>query len=269
MFNVNGQNYKLANRYNFTAQSQALFDRATALGYSLPSETKRRQIDTLIRSLVSSGIWDKLDLFFQFAYNDTSLNDFSKINWKRPLSPVAVSNGGVTFTANGWLGNGVDGFISTNFNPAIQSNNYSLNNASRGFVIYQEYTGTIANSFIDGVASGNDNRSLNASNIGQRINQGTNLLDSSASLGGTGLKAIMRTSSTNVSFYNTGTLDGRTATSTALPNENLLILRVANSYGNLGISNYFLGSSLTLTELNTLKSAYNSFLNNNGLTQFA
>lgn len=275
MFNVNGQNYKLATRYNYTAQSKVLFDRATALGYALPSENTRRQIDTLIRALVSSGIWDKLDDFYQYAYNDLSLSNFSRINWKRPFNMPATVNGGCLYTIQGWEGNGIDGYLALN-NTRPDNSNYQFLNGGFGGVMYKEPTispNSVGRQFICAVYA--ERLSINLANgTRQRIHTTSNLLTATTNATQIGLKYISMTTTGERNWVSVGNpnqiLTASNDVSDIFNIDQAHFANVAFSYyNNSGASCYLQGSALSYAETQTFRSIYNSYLNNIGLTQFA
>lgn len=86
--------------------------------------TQLGKANTLIKSLKSSGVWDKLDVLVYLAH-DTEAN--SLINIKQNL--YNPTNQGMTFAANeGFTGNGTDAYIQTNFTP-VTTTKYQLNSA--------------------------------------------------------------------------------------------------------------------------------------------
>lgn len=274
---INGQNYKLTTRYNYTAQSKALFDRATALGYSLPSETTRRQIDTLIRSLISNGIWDKLDDFYQYAYNDLSLSNFSRINWKRPFNAPATVNGGCIYTIQGWEGNGIDGYLALN-NTRPDNSNYQFLNGGFGGVMFKEPTispNSVGRQFV--CATYAERMSINLTNgTRQRIHSTSNLNASTPITNATqiGLKYISMTSLTERNWVSVGNPNQLLTPSNDVADiygiDQAHFANVSfDYYNNSGASCYLQGAALTYAETQTFRSIYNSYLNNIDLTQFA
>jgi hypothetical protein len=232
----------------------AVINRARALGYTLPTPGQRRKQNQLIRALKHNGIWSKLDVFYALANNGSK--EFATIDWVTPSTHQITIVNSCTWAANvGFTGNATDMYLDTNYNPSTMGIQYTQDNAGRfAWVVTDGGAGAI-----DGTASaGNTNGTLSANSTGQRINQGSTVLSAAADLQGTGLKAINRTSSTNVEVFSGTTQSSRTATSAALTNSNQMILRGNTTYGNHAVSLYGMGASLVTqnTALNDILDTY-------------
>jgi hypothetical protein len=245
---------------SFDADYQAVLNRAVALGYTLPSASQRIKQNTLVLALKSGGIWTKLDVLYIFA-NDGGSN-FGTLNWKAPTLNQATLINSPTFTNNqGFTGNGTSSYINTNFNPATQGVNYTLNNASRhNFVRTQSITA----STLDGVGSGNSNATVGVNTTLLRINQGATSLPTSADYSGSNvLKSIHRTSVSNVELFVGTTQTSRTFNSTTVINEQQLILargvNVTGSYGGSQVSMYSMGANL-VAENTAYVNAFNTYI---------
>ena len=108
---------------------QAVLDKATTEGYSLPSASQQTLQNTLVTDLKSSGVWDKLDLFYMFATDGDS--DFATLNWKEPSSYQATKVNSPNFVSDsGFSGDGSTAYLDTNFVISTDVSNYSQNNAS-------------------------------------------------------------------------------------------------------------------------------------------
>ncbi len=254
----------LANGY--TAELSAIISRAVALGYTLPSSAKLIACNNLIKSMKADGAWSLADAYFVFGYNDTALSDFSRINWKNPSATLATFNGGLTYLTTGIKGDNVNGYCDTGFAPN-NGVNYTLNSAGRLFVVSVARS---AGNYFDGNVSGTlNNGSGTFSTTNTRINS-TNGLAVAADLSGTGLKAVLRDSSSAVRVINTSTVNSTTQTSVSVPTTNQFILRgISAQYSNAGISNYWMGGSLTNTQVANFRTYYNTFLTAMGLTALA
>lgn len=109
---------------SFDADYQAILNYATTQGYTLPSSTQQEKQNTLLSSLKTAGIWNKLDSFANFASDGDS--NFALIDWKNLTQYTAVNS--PTFTTNGgFLTNGVSSYINTN---KLLGSNFTLNSAS-------------------------------------------------------------------------------------------------------------------------------------------
>jgi hypothetical protein len=242
----------------FDTDYQAVLNYATSLGYTLPSSAQQIKQNQLMLDLKAGGIWSKLDTFAMFA-NDGGSN-FGLIDWKRLSLYTGVNS--PTFTNNqGFQFNGTSSYINTNFNPATQSVNYTLNNASRGFYLYNSSATPLG---IDGNNTTFDNAIFRldpTANI--RINS-TNNLNTNYSLSVTsGFKSIHRTSSTNLTllspiFVNAATNE-RTQSSTSITSQNQTLGRSGTFYGNFATSFFYMGASL-VAENNNFVNAINTYM---------
>jgi hypothetical protein len=247
---------------------QQIINRANAEGFTIPSTTILGHCDTLITNMKNDGVWNVSDVYYNFAYNDVTLADWAKINWMNPsggLYGLCTVFPGMTYRVDGYKGDGVSGYIDTNFSPSRANYNYTLNDASRFLVISEEHTST--NSPGDGVIGNSNNRivlgasgaaTINAGNIGISIN-----------MAGLGLKAIIRYLSNSILGINTSTTVAATTASTVLNGNSQLVLRTGTTYGDACIANYFMGASLTNTQIQNFRTYYNTYLTNIGLTPFA
>lgn len=244
--------------------------KAVSKSVKKPSYSTLLHLDNMISALKAEGIWQKLDTFVNFAYNNTNNDSFSFYDFKRDVFYTGF--GGLSYTDYGYEGNGVDAYIDTNFNPAIAGNNYKLNDASRGAVVcYTISTSLPQYVTIDGVSLQNNLQNMyNMTQTAQRINQGTNILNQSVDLSGLGLKCINRTDNINVNLVNKSTLFSRTANSTEILSSNQILLRRHTvDYSYIGLSMYFMGASFDYTETQLFRQYYNEYLTNIGLDPIA
>jgi hypothetical protein len=246
---------------------QQIINRANAEGFTIPGISTLAYCDTLITEMKNENVWNVIDIYFNFAYNDASLQDFSRINWKNAYGSLGLATlfGGLTYQVDGFKGNGVDAHISTNFNPSTKNSNYVLDNAGRFLVVSIENTSTFWQG--DGVEGSSNNRMLLSGGNAFAINSGNSNVTITAS--GTGLKGIMRYASNDVLAINKDVTVSGANTSTDLRNAPQLILRSFNNYGDACISNYYMGASLTNTQIQNFRTYYNTYLSNIGLTPFA
>lgn len=261
----------LATPFVYDTDMQAVIDKAIAESFDLPPMPTLKAMNTLILNLKSDGIWSKLDTLFNFATGLTGYEDFTRICLKRRV--LGTDNGTLTFTTEGREGNATDYYFDAEFTPDVDAVNYLFENASRLAVAYFVSGGGTGTDIIDCILSGTTNNVniLYASNTPfNRINQLANVLSSSANLSGTGLKTINRTSSKDVMLTNKDVEINRTATSniSGFDSKQGLFKR-GLTYGNLGLSLYGMGASLTYAETQDLRTAYNQYLETIGLTQFA
>ncbi len=246
---------------SFDADYQAVLNRATTLGYTLPSASQQIKQNALVLSLKLGGIWNKLDVLYIFANDGGS--DFGTLNWIAPTLNQATLINTPTFTTNqGFTGNGTSSYINTNFNPAISGVNYTLNNASRNIFVRNQ---SVSATTLDGVPLGNSNASVGVNSTLLRINQGVTSFSTAADYFGSNfLKSIHRTSVSNIELFVGKTQTSRTFNSVAVVSESQLILargvNVTGSYGGSQISMYSMGASL-VAENTSYVNAFNTYIN--------
>ena len=245
---------------SFDSDYQAILDRSTALGYTAPSAAQQTLQNILVTDLKTAGVWEKLDVFYVFATDGDS--DFATLNWKAPSSHQTTKVNSPTFTANGgFTGDGSSSYLDTNFDPDASGVNYTLNDASISI-----WNNTFAiNNFITGVPSNAYNCiRMSASSTNQRINMPSNaaltpVVDFSDS--SKKLRQLNRTSSTNVTAFQDTTSAIHTGNSTAIVQENQIILRASSFYSSTEVAFFGMGASLVsenadfYSALDTYKSA--------------
>jgi len=245
----------------FETEYQAVLDRGTALGYTLPSYSQQILQNKLLVDLKNADVWAKLDVFYNFA-NDGSA-EFGTLNWKSPTTrQCTFLTSPLNFISNqGIQGTGL-GYISTNFNPTLGGpNQYTLNDASRYFYLRQN--GVSANVSFDGTSSTTVNGIRRESTQALRINQSTTSINALFDYtGDVGMKSIHRTSSTNVELFNSTSQASRTALSNAIASSPQFILRGSNTtvFATHTVSMYAMGASL-VSENTSFVAAYNSYIN--------
>jgi uncharacterized membrane protein len=247
------------NGIEFDADYQAILDRAIALNYDLPTLSEQILQNDLLKAMKSSGVWAKLDVFYNFANNGSI--GLATLNWKNPNSNQAslINDIGWQPEEGFYAPTSSFAYIDTNFAPS-NGVQYQQNNASRYLYLFNSFN---ANA-LDGLAGipGNSN-SMFRTNGNQRINQGaTPLNDIFNFTTKRGMKSIHRTSSTNITLYNDVLSEGRTATSSARDTANQCILRSNITYGNSTISMYAMGASLVGVENTAFVNAYDKYIDN-------
>jgi hypothetical protein len=247
-----GQGF-LLNPYAFSSavyepEYQAVLDRATVLGYTLPSASVQVKQNTLVAALKANGVWSQLDVFYVFA-NDGSAQ-FATLNWVNPNNFQCTLVNAPNFTTNqGFAGNGSTSYINTNWNPSANGVKFTLNDASAGVWQLQNTEGLRE---IFGCGDGvNAVSTLWNRNSGRyvRINSSAHLAPAS-NLTNVGFNFIDRPSSTTMRVYSNGTLfASNTIAASVLINFNMYILGT-NVSGVLSgptadrVSVFFAGASL-------------------------
>lgn len=242
-----GYGYSLYNRLpfvggeSFDADYQAILNKATALGYTLPSASVQAKQNTLLTSMKANGVWAKLDVFYVFAV-DNNASAFATLNWKNPNANQSTLVSSPTFVNNGgFQGNGTSSYIDTNFNPSTQGVNYTLNSASMYF-----FPHALSGTSVMTGTMGLENRTTRSSSVQQRINQGNLSLPTAFDFTSVvNPKSIHRTSATNVTLYNAFVSENRLVASVNVPNGNLFTLRASATYGAHTCAAFAAGAQLT------------------------
>lgn len=240
----------------FTTEYKAILAEGTAQGYTLPSAGQQAKQNILLNTLISSGVWAKLDTLFVLA-NDGGAS-FACINWKNPSGTKATLVNSPTFTSNqGFNSNGSSSYIDTNFNASTQGVNFTNNNA--GEFGYQ--VGALFGRLFGTSGGAGDGVNL-ADTTGQRLNMPLgNNLNINADMTENGFKLINRTSATDVVLFNETTrLDRATSLATRISGTRR-ILNAQNNFldANGRVSIYGNGASL-VDEALTLRTAIITYL---------
>lgn len=238
----------------YDSDYQAILDRATTLGYTLPSDAVKLKQNTLLTSMKADGVWAKLDVFYVFAQDGGSA--FATLNWKNPNANQASIASSPTFVSNGgFTGNGTSSFIDTNFNPATQGVQYTQNDASRYF-----FTHAIGTGRFDGNTSG-VNSIFSGVSGSQRINAASNTVAPPLDYNSTvNTKSIHRTSSTSITAYNSTTAQIGVQTSASITSANQWILRSSNNYSTHTCAAYAMGASM-IAEHSAFIADWNTYKN--------
>lgn len=239
---------------------QAVLDRATALGYTLPSAGQQVKQNQLILDLKSAGIWSQLDLFYVFATDGDQ--NFSFINWKSPSTFLLTKSGTVNFTANqGNISNGTNGYLNTGWVPSTSAVNLTLNSTHVAVYVYNhvsenKYDLGTAPSFVNSTPQIYLRSDDSFGNFYHALNQNGN---STVLNGGSAVGFWMpqRKDASNTYIFKNGVqVDTEVDASTAVPSGNLFLLAVNNggapaNYTTRRLSMFSIGASL-----NGLESAY-------------
>jgi hypothetical protein len=245
----------------YCAEYQAILDFATARGYTLPILTQRVKQNQLLEALKSGGIWNKLDTLAIFAVETTdSSSNFALIDWKRlTIGAIYTPNNAPTYSVNGgFTGNASNIWISTNFNPSIGTNQYTLNNASRVF-----WTDNRVNSnAFEGVTDAGINQSRNASNGNLSFNSNTATATGIVNYNADGWHCVNRVSSSSLEVFlgSTPTAQVGTLNSTSIANNAQTIFRGGSNYGNMRMRMYGMGSAFNSTQNTAFYNAINTYL---------
>jgi hypothetical protein len=241
----------------FDSSYQSLLDRATALGYTLPSAPQQVLQNQLILDLKSSGAWDKMDVFYMFANNGSS--GFGRLNWKSPSNNEATIVGAnLTWNASGFVG-GASSYLNTNFNPTTGTPNIQRDNACIG--VWKRTHNTTTGRFLWGNSGASSYApSINASDVRLHNNGG---LNNTFGLSSTGLLMLNRTGSTAITHSVNGTNTNATTSASVVPvsaNYSVFTYGTVTASVYLGqLSCWFIGASL-VSETSALYTALNTYI---------
>jgi hypothetical protein len=250
---------------------QQIINRAYAESFTIPSITILGHCDTLITAMKANGVWDVSDVYFNFAYNDVTLTDWARINWKNPYGGLGIANvvGGITYQTNGFKSAGTGGYIDTRFIMSQTAFNFTLNNA--GSMIVQSQIGSSLDNSSNYVYEGSTFFALRASGVSPLVAINSSFFQFPSATGNrtVGLKALMRDSSTAVRMFANLTNYTHTQASTALSSGNHFLFSTNNPGNDSCVATHWLGASLTNTQITNFRTAYNTYLSSIGLTPFA
>ena len=131
----------------FDSDYQAVLNKGTAEGYTLPSASQQALQNTLVTSLkADSNVWDKLDMLFVFANNGSE--EYSLIDWKNPTGTLATAYSDIAWASNtGFTGDGVADYIDTGHLAGTTGSNFTTISASMGVYSTTEYSTSSANDY--------------------------------------------------------------------------------------------------------------------------
>lgn len=230
---------------------------------SAPTPTRQGLYCALINSLVTTGVWTKLDVLYIYAAADqtTALTNLVQSSFGATAinAPTFTVDTGYTFASTKYL--------RTGYIPSTAAGNLTLNAASMGFWSY-----TVSG----GASSMTDMGGADASNADQMLVQftgntwfprendfGANTISNSTTQG---LLAQSRTASNLVTAYINGSSIGTVATaSVAIPTKEIYV----GAFNNNGTpQNYstkqhgmgFIGGGLTAADMGNLYTAVHTYL---------
>lgn len=248
--------------------THSVLDEAQRQGFKKPLNTNA--FDAFVRDLVSSGIWDLLDVLYLFASDLGSDFNFRRINLINPNKHLATPYGGLIWTSEGVKGNGSNGYVDTSFNPNQDGINYKLNNASRMAVQFSEPSSTsVALNVIDGTAdSSTQNTMFNLIIAAQKINNGAADLVKTVNLRGNGFKALLRENDT-VTAVNKEKTEQVFSVASSVIDVNQVIFRRGNGFSQLGNTLYAMGASISFAQSQEFRRITNKYLKSINLNEIA
>lgn len=207
----------------YDADYQAILDRATTLGYTLPTLSQRSIQNQLVLDLKAGSNWTVLRVLYVPA-NDGS-SDFSTINWKDPANYQMTKVNSPTWTTNKGFSSGASqlGYLTMNWVPSTDGGVYTQNAASIGAYMFAGSGDVAATGAVIGATSGTSNILLYdqpATNVMGRMNSSNVNISYGATnpnINNRSLYSLVRTASNALQTFVGGTqqTSGTTA-STAL-----------------------------------------------------
>lgn len=241
----------------YDADYQEVLDLATAQGFYLPDITRLDAGNNWMLFLKSSGLYHKKDVKLLFSWNDVLCRNLARICWKRKI--VLPQYGNLNYTVEGFKGNNVDGWIDVLFVPLNDGVNYKLEDASRGYVLYDNGTNAAK---IGGSENGTrDVFDATTGTNAQRINFGS---VSSPATGSDliGFQNINRTSINDTDFIVNDTQTNHTNAGSGVSLSDITIAlfkRNLDKFGDAGLSTFHMGAAMTFNESVAYRTAYNEF----------
>jgi hypothetical protein len=246
-----------------TTEANTYLSAVVAAGGTGITSTVSAATRTLFTSLVSNGLWNKLDTFYLHLGGVSGSN---ALNGKNPSLYAMTFNGGWTFDNSfGSKGNGVNSYAeSTRWNPSVFA---TQNDTSSSLYVTTNTSGDFVDMILDG-GSGNFYGivpwQINAHAPGFAIN------DSFTSLAGRnnsqGYFSISRTGSTTSKLFINGSLYNTASKTSITPVNNNLVLGANKVVGvginynsNRGYGFTHFGLGLTDAEETTLSTIVNTF----------
>ena len=245
----------------YSPEYQALLDRATFLGYTLPSSGQQVLQNDLVVALKDAGIWALLDVFYLPATDGN--HQFACLNWVDPANFEMLENGIPTFTGNsGFQGDDSSMWLNSQYSCYNDKINFSLNSASFGI-----YLTPTASSAGDNGATGGEVSLIRTSSggstslISMYLNNGSESYNSTSNLNPIFLVADRRRSTHLEMIFNGVLVKDDPSTSAALSTNDNFILALNNgspaNYSADKIHLVYFGGSMY-----GLHSSFNSAVNN-------
>jgi len=244
----------------FCAQSLAFFARLA----TQPTLARKTLYNSMIASLVSAGVWGKLDALYMFAAADqaTALTNLVSPNF----GATAVNS--PAFTADhGISGNGTSAYINTNFNPVSAGGQYALNSAH---LSCWDLTAQNSGQTVAGAYDGANISYLTVHDGGTAdfaANSATSSIYSPATSGTPGFVLGSRTDLNTIAIYKNNSMLGSNSAkpSSAIPNLPIYIGGRNNSgaFGNGitdQIASFSAGAGLTSADALALYNAQHAYM---------
>jgi hypothetical protein len=256
---------------SYAAEATALFARFT----TPPTDARKGHINTLIAALKNASVWTKLDCLWVLAAADAQA---AQRNWKADAFNLTPTNAPTFAADRGYTGNASNAYLATGFNAATAGGQYAQNSGSLG--VWRLTVPTTGDNRVDiGVSSSGGafpsalirpyGQTSGKTDVGLNDNSAAGSLDRV-----TGFEVVTRNDSANIILYR-GSAEAATQakTSTALNSlaMTILALNVGGTpaqFSNSELAIAFIGSGLTLADVQAMKAAFEAYLLGVGLGPF-
>lgn len=227
-----------------------------------PSDARKVLIDTCISSLVSAGVWAKLDWLSLFASHDAQA---ARLNAVTPSQSMTEVNSPTFLTDRHYVGNGTSSYLNSGWNPLTASApKFTQNNHSMGAWCRNDVSSFSQSELGHTTRATLVARSSLVATVYAASGSSNFTLPVATSIGFT---AWSKLNSTQVRGYKNGTaIATNTVTSSALYNQPFFALAASTSVGAGGsfstrqVAALFWGSQLSDSEHQALYNAVNTYL---------
>jgi hypothetical protein len=264
MININ-LNINSINIKKFSAEYRTVYNAFTIK----PNAAVAAEQNKLVKYLVNSGVWTKLDIFYIFA-GHTNTSGESLINWKSPGTFNATAVNSPSFVSlEGFVSDGATSYIDTNWIPSLNGVNYTRNNACIGTYIRANIS---ASEFDFGAIDSSHwviiNTRTGSDEFNIRIN--SDIGSNASNTDSKGLYVVNRVLSTEQDLYkNKIRVINDSVASSGVPTVKLYALcrnnnGVASNNSTRQQSLLFAGSGFTQANVDDLTNAFEAYMDSNG-----
>jgi hypothetical protein len=267
--------------FRFETEYKAIIIYAINNSIALPASGFTRQAQNrLMKNLKPSGLHTGSDSYRVFA-SDGAAKAFAMLDWKSPGTNTTTEHGTLTFSSEGFTGNGSTGYLDTHFNPATEGSNFTQNSGSLSIYV-ASYNGQ-SNAFIFGVRNAAGTAQIGATlrAIGVPdatryiINDNTNT-DYAANVMTKGMYAFERLGTTaKLVSRRTLSPSNGSVTSVAVPNGDIYLLArnslstaTVDAFSSNTLAFWRIGDPLTSGEKLILAYAFTSYFRQIQLPEF-
>lgn len=255
--NIIGTSGALGGGASYNAIIQAWISELIANTIDVPDAPTLNALNTLTNS------WPTEDALFMFAGLAATYPDAATVSLFNPTIHVGSFVSSPNLSNLGVKGDGGTSYFDCGFIPG-SGGLYTLNACNRSW--YLEEVPTIGTAMEGAITTSARNHSVyNAATQIVRSNSGSNNLSATVDTTGVGYKAVNRSSSTNVSFYNGLVKSDRTETAVSILAENQTVGKAGTSFNNGRYGYYSLGGNQSEAIHNLKRSLYLAYKTTLGL----